>query len=238
MIVFWRCFELVIWFLVMCFSSTCSFCACISFAITALSWNVRRFWAGRATERPWWWGTTGRLKLARDNAKTRWKMVSFRNSGRIHAACCTHFVLLPYRWQFSSDVFSFYRYYVSAHRVLCHEESFYWSTSFYQCHFPSWLYYDVRVYFCSFFGSSCFRKFQNISGHFSFRGLSFMLCNVLSNCWVVICVLVFWIPDETKNLAHGKVKREDWTGGKREKVNQLCPSTETRVIKYWVIVRR
>ena len=72
-----------------------------------------------------WHGTTPRCDAN----------LSFRNSSRIHAACCTHFVLLPYRWQFSSDVFSFYRYYVSAHPVLCHEESFYWSTSFYQRHF-------------------------------------------------------------------------------------------------------
>ena len=39
--------------------------------------------------------------------------------------------------------------------------------------------------------------------------------------------LVFWTLGEIKNSAHSKVKREDWTGGKREKVGQLCPSTET-----------
>ena len=123
MIVFWRCFELVIWFLVMFSTSFCSFCAWIRFTATASSWNVRRVWACRATERPWWWGiwrrrhttpgtsTTRRLKLARDHTTMRWKFVSFRNSSRIHAACCTHFVLLPYRWQFSTDTFSFCRYY-------------------------------------------------------------------------------------------------------------------------------
>ena len=33
--------------------------------------------------------------------------------------------------------------------------------------------------------------------------------------------LAFWTLDEIKSSAHSKVKREDWTGGKREKVGQL-----------------
>ena len=44
---------------------------------------------------------------------------------------------------------------------------------------------------------------------------------------VLIRPLAFWILGEVKNSAHCKVKREDWNGGKREKVGQLCPSTET-----------
>ena len=39
--------------------------------------------------------------------------------------------------------------------------------------------------------------------------------------------LAFWTLDEIKNFAHSKVKREGWTGRKREKVGQLRPSTET-----------
>ena len=42
--------------------------------------------------------------------------------------------------------------------------------------------------------------------------------------------LAFWTVDETKNSAHGKLKRKDWTGKKREKVGQVCPSTQTRPI--------
>ena len=30
--------------------------------------------------------------------------------------------------------------------------------------------------------------------------------------------LAFWTPDGTNNSAHGKVKREDWNGRKREKL--------------------
>ena len=41
--------------------------------------------------------------------------------------------------------------------------------------------------------------------------------------------LAFWTLGEIKNSAHSKVKREDWTGRKREKVGQLCPSTETAI---------
>ena len=39
-----------------------------------------------------------------------------------------------------------------------------------------------------------------------------------------------------KNFAHGKVKREDWNGRKREKVGQLCPSTETGTVQGWAMV--
>ena len=40
-------------------------------------------------------------------------------------------------------------------------------------------------------------------------------------------LLVFWTLCEIKNSADRKVKREDWSDKKREKVGQLCPSTET-----------
>ena len=36
--------------------------------------------------------------------------------------------------------------------------------------------------------------------------------------------------------AHSKVKREDWTGGKREKVGQLCPSMGTGAVQGWAMV--
>ena len=39
-----------------------------------------------------------------------------------------------------------------------------------------------------------------------------------------------------KNSAHSKMKREDWTGTKKEKVGQLCPSTETGVVQGWAMV--
>ena len=40
----------------------------------------------------------------------------------------------------------------------------------------------------------------------------------------------FWTPDEPKNSAHSKVRREDWNGRKRDKLGQLCASTEIRSI--------
>ena len=42
--------------------------------------------------------------------------------------------------------------------------------------------------------------------------------------------LAFSTLGEVKSSARSKVKREDCTGRKREKVGQLCPSTETRAI--------
>ena len=36
----------------------------------------------------------------------------------------------------------------------------------------------------------------------------------------------FWTLEEMKNSAHNKLKRKDWTGWEREKVGQLCPSTD------------
>ena len=48
--------------------------------------------------------------------------------------------------------------------------------------------------------------------------------------------LTFWTLDEIKNSAHNKVKREDWTDRKREKVGQLCPSTETGAVQGWAMV--
>ena len=41
-----------------------------------------------------------------------------------------------------------------------------------------------------------------------------------------------------KNSAHSKVKKEDWTGRKREKIGQLCPSTETGAVQAWAVVNR
>ena len=46
----------------------------------------------------------------------------------------------------------------------------------------------------------------------------------------------FWTLSEIKNSAQRKVKREDWTGRKREKVGQLSPSTETGAIPGWAMV--
>ena len=48
--------------------------------------------------------------------------------------------------------------------------------------------------------------------------------------------LAFWTLNEIKNSAHSKGKREDWTGGNREKVGQLCPSTETGAVQGWAMV--
>ena len=39
----------------------------------------------------------------------------------------------------------------------------------------------------------------------------------------------------TKNSSHSKVKREDWTGRKREKLCQLGPSTETGTVQGWAM---
>ena len=39
--------------------------------------------------------------------------------------------------------------------------------------------------------------------------------------------LAFWTLGEVRNFVHGKVKRDDWTGRKREQVGQLRPITET-----------
>ena len=39
-----------------------------------------------------------------------------------------------------------------------------------------------------------------------------------------------------KHFAHGRVKRADWNGRKREKVGQLCPSTETGAVQGWAVV--
>ena len=37
-----------------------------------------------------------------------------------------------------------------------------------------------------------------------------------------------WRWQKKKKPAYGKVKREDWNGRKREKIGQMCSSTETR----------
>ena len=38
---------------------------------------------------------------------------------------------------------------------------------------------------------------------------------------IIVTPLAFWTLDEIKHSAHSKMKREDWTGRKREKVGQL-----------------
>ena len=43
--------------------------------------------------------------------------------------------------------------------------------------------------------------------------------------------LAFWTLGEIKSSPHSKVKRGDRTGRKREKVGQLCPSTETGAVQ-------
>ena len=43
--------------------------------------------------------------------------------------------------------------------------------------------------------------------------------------------LAFWTLGEIKTSARSKGKREDWTGREREKVGQLCPSTETGAVQ-------
>ena len=53
---------------------------------------------------------------------------------------------------------------------------------------------------------------------------------------LLILPLTFWTLDEIENSAHSKVKTEDWTGRKREKVGQLCPSTETGAVQGWAMV--
>ena len=46
----------------------------------------------------------------------------------------------------------------------------------------------------------------------------------------------FWTLGEIKNSTYGKVKREDWTDREREKVGQLCPTTETGAVQGWAMV--
>ena len=53
---------------------------------------------------------------------------------------------------------------------------------------------------------------------------------------IIDTLSAFWILGETKTSAHDKVKRADWTGWKREKVGQLCPSTETGAVQGWAMV--
>ena len=48
--------------------------------------------------------------------------------------------------------------------------------------------------------------------------------------------VTFWTLDEIKNSSHGKGKREDLTGRKREKVGQLCPNTERGAVQGWTRV--
>ena len=55
----------------------------------------------------------------------------------------------------------------------------------------------------------------------------FLINNTRATKKLLTPELAFWSMDETKNSAHGKVKREDWTGREKEKVGQLCPNAET-----------
>ena len=74
------------------------------------------------------------------------------------------------------------------------------------------------------FSSSAFGKAQCLT-----RGVSLLAQhNVRGSLWNYCRPpWAFWTLGDTKNSAHSKVKREDWTGRKRGKVGQLCPSTET-----------
>ena len=62
------------------------------------------------------------------------------------------------------------------------------------------------------------------------------------NCWyeghseITDTSLAFWRLGAIENSAHSKVKREDWTDREREKVGQLCPSTETGTVQGWAMV--
>ena len=56
------------------------------------------------------------------------------------------------------------------------------------------------------------------------------------HCEIIDTPLAFWTLGEIKTSVHSKVKREDWTGRKREKVGQLWPSTERGAVQGWAMV--
>ena len=63
-----------------------------------------------------------------------------------------------------------------------------------------------------------------------------VVCLYEDHSEIIYTPLAFWRLGEIKNFAHSKVKREGWTGRKREKAGQLCPSTETGAVQDWVMV--
>ena len=54
--------------------------------------------------------------------------------------------------------------------------------------------------------------------------------------------LKLWTPPRRfgywakRKILLSQVKKEDWTGTKREKIGQLCPSTETGAVQGWAMV--
>ena len=59
----------------------------------------------------------------------------------------------------------------------------------------------------------------------------FLYHNTRVTLKIIHTPLAFWTLGEMKNPVHSKVKKEDWNGRKREKVGQLCPSTETGAVQ-------